>query len=41
MTAFGFLRKEGFRQTFEMKLLKNGIWLTVNWLGLPAPAASP
>jgi hypothetical protein len=26
-----------FRQTFEMKLRKNGIWLTVNGLGLPTP----
>jgi hypothetical protein len=26
-----------FRQTFEMKPLKNGIRLTVNGLGLPTP----
>ena len=26
-----------FWQTFEIKLRKNGIWLTVNRLGLPAP----
>ncbi|MGD2091929.1 MAG: hypothetical protein PVH61_37500 [Candidatus Aminicenantes bacterium] len=26
-----------FRQTFEMKLRKNGVWLTVNRLGSPTP----
>ncbi len=26
-----------FRQIFEMRLRKNGIWLTVNGLGVPPP----